>query len=91
MPLTKEDEAALAELEAEVAKAPEPLPKNVRRDRFTGAPVGMGDDGALFPLEPVTDEEGPAAAAKPTNKQAASAPVAVEPLAAGTRRRPGGT
>ena len=33
MPLTKEDEAALAELEAEVAKAPEPLPKNVRTAR----------------------------------------------------------
>jgi hypothetical protein len=35
----------------------------VRRDRFTGAPVGMADDGALFPLEPATDDEGAAAPA----------------------------
>jgi hypothetical protein len=63
MPLTREEEAALAELEAEVAKAPEPLPKNVRRDRFTGAPVGMADDGALFPLEPAPDDEEAAAPA----------------------------
>jgi hypothetical protein len=65
MPLSKEDEAALAELEAEVAKAPAPLPKNVRADRFTGAPVGMADDGALFPLEPATDDEAAPPAASP--------------------------
>ena len=48
MALTKEEEASLAELEAEVAAAVPPLTGKVRVDRFTGAPVGMRDDGTLF-------------------------------------------
>ena len=60
MPLTKEEEASLAELEAEVAAAAPPVPGKVRVDRFTGAPVGMRDDGVLFPLTPDTDDEDPA-------------------------------
>lgn len=69
MPLTKEDEASLAELEAEVAAAAPPLTGTVRVDRFTGAPVGMRDDGTLFPLTPDTDEEDVAEAAVPAPKK----------------------
>ena len=57
MPLSTQEEASLAELEAEVAAAGPPLTGKVRVDRFTGAPVGMRDDGALFPLTPATDEQ----------------------------------
>ena len=57
MPLTREEEAALAELEAEVAAEAPPLPTNVRPDRFTGFAVGMSDAGTLFPLEPAKDED----------------------------------
>jgi hypothetical protein len=57
MPLTKEEEASLAELEAEVAAAAPPLTGKVRVDRFSGPPVGMRDDGVLFPLTPDTDDE----------------------------------
>ncbi|MBL8922963.1 MAG: hypothetical protein JNJ54_29205 [Myxococcaceae bacterium] len=63
MPLTKEEEATLAELEAEVAAEAPPLPKNVRPDRFSGFPVGMADDGTLFPLEPAKDDDEDEAAA----------------------------
>lgn len=68
MPLTPEEEASLAELEAEVASAAPPVPPNakVRADRFSGAPVGMRDDGALFPLTPDTDTDDEAPAAPPS-------------------------
>lgn len=68
MPLSKEEAASLAELEAEVAAAAptSPAPKNVRPDRFTGFPVGQRDDGTMFPLTPDTDDdEAPAPAPKP--------------------------
>jgi hypothetical protein len=66
MPLTKEEEASLAALEAEVAAAAPPRPKNARPDRFTGFAVGQRDDGTMFPLTPDTDDdEAPAAPKKP--------------------------
>ena len=66
MPLTKEEEASLAALEAEVAAAAPPLAKqNVRPDRFTGFPVGQRDDGTMFPLTPDTDDEDEAPPKKP--------------------------
>lgn len=68
MPLTKEEAAALAELEAEVAAEAPPLPPNVRPDRFTGFAVGMADDGTLFPLEPAKDEDEDEAPAAPAMK-----------------------
>lgn len=69
MPLTKEEEASLAELEAEVAAASPPAPKNVRPDRFTGFAVGQRDDGTMFPLTPDTDDdETPAPAPAPAKK-----------------------
>jgi hypothetical protein len=66
MPLTKEEEASLAELEAEVAAEAAPAPQNARPDRFTGFPVGQADDGTMFPLEPDSDAEAekPAPASK---------------------------
>lgn len=57
MPLTREDEASLAELEAEVAAAAPAMPANVRPERFTGFPVGQRDDGTMFPLTPDTDDD----------------------------------
>lgn len=65
MPLSKEEEASLAELEAEVAAAAPPMPKNARPDRFTGFAVGQRDDGTMFPLSPDTDDEDEAPAKKP--------------------------
>jgi len=56
MPLSKEEEASLAAMEAEVAAAAPPLPKNVRPDRFTGFAVGQRDDGTMFPLTPDEDD-----------------------------------
>ena len=70
MPLSKEEEASLAELEAEVAAAVPAVPKNARPARFTGFAVGQRDDGTMFPLTPDTDDDEkpaatPAAAKKP--------------------------
>lgn len=68
MPLTREEEASLAELEAEVAAAAPPLAGKVRVDRFSGAPVGMRDDGTLFPLTPDVDDEGAQTPPAPPSK-----------------------
>jgi hypothetical protein len=65
MPLTKEEEASLAALEAEVAAAAPPPPKHARPDRFTGFAVGQRDDGTMFPLTPDTDDEDEAPKKKP--------------------------
>jgi hypothetical protein len=59
--LTKEEEASLAELEAEVARAAPPMPKSARPDRYADFAVGMRDDGTMFPLTPDTDDDEPAA------------------------------
>lgn len=68
MPLSKEEEASLAELEAEVAAAAPPMPTNVRPERFTGFPVGQRDDGTMFPLTPDTDDDDDKPAAAPAKK-----------------------
>ena len=48
--LSPEEEAVLRELELELEKPADPLPNDVRLDRFIAEPVGMDDGGELFPV-----------------------------------------
>lgn len=59
-PLSKEEQADLDALEAEVQRAPlVPPGKDVRVDRYVGEAPGLADDGTFFPVpgEAQADDE----------------------------------